>query len=263
MSAVGVDLVPAKHDDQALARDPVGVMAAALDHAKDWLTEAQSIEEVRHTKAIAVGYESVIREKKLAQEAGLSAMEIVRRCERRLTELVREGQRNGTVNTVGQPAKVLFTAGKDIPKVRVAEVIAPGGKVLDEHNALGDAPSERFEEAIAEARAEGNLSRANVVRKVKGETPPPPPPPREARARPSAPSLDTARGKQVASKAKERIERTVGTCNSLARAPADLRFDMAVPLATPEEAAGWNAAFRDAIKGLRQLQQLLKEASCN
>ena len=44
----------------------------------------------------------MIREKELAFDAQLSATEIVRRCERRIGELVREGQRNGSVRTHGE-----------------------------------------------------------------------------------------------------------------------------------------------------------------
>lgn len=56
---------------------------------------------MRDTKAIAVGYESVIREKELAFDAQLAATEIVRRCERRIGELVREGQGRGEIARVG------------------------------------------------------------------------------------------------------------------------------------------------------------------
>jgi GTP cyclohydrolase III len=36
---------------------------------------------------------------------------------------------------------------------------------------MADAPADQFEQAVTAAREEGNLSRANVVRKVKGEQP--------------------------------------------------------------------------------------------
>jgi hypothetical protein len=76
-------------------------MSTVLHRAKSWLQEAQNIDAVRDTKAIAVGYESVIREKELAFDAQLAATEIVRRCERRIGELVREGQGRGEIARVG------------------------------------------------------------------------------------------------------------------------------------------------------------------
>lgn len=135
-----------------------------------WLAEAQSIDEVRETKAIAVGYESVIREKELAFDAQLAATEIVRRCERRMGELVREGQRDGTIR---KPSRVTGRGNgrvDDIPKPRD---FFSGDYERTESYVMAEAPAEQFEEAITEAREEGNLSRANVVRKVKGVKPKP------------------------------------------------------------------------------------------
>ena len=81
------DLLPVEPDSLALEQDPTSYMLVALNRAKGWLVEAQSIETVRDAKAIAVGYEAVIREKELSIDAQLAATEIVRRCERRIGEL--------------------------------------------------------------------------------------------------------------------------------------------------------------------------------
>lgn len=115
-------------------------------------------------------YESVIREKELAFDAQLSATEIVRRCERRMGELVREGQRDGTIR---KPSRVTGRGNgrvDDIPKPRD---FFSGDYERTESYVMAEAPAEQFEEAITEAREEGNLSRANVVRKVKGVKPKP------------------------------------------------------------------------------------------
>jgi hypothetical protein len=97
---MGTDLAVVPEND--VLADPVESMALMLNRAKGWLGEAQSLDEVRQAKAVAVGYEAVIREKELAFDAQLSATEIVRRCERRIGQLVREGQREGTIRTQGQ-----------------------------------------------------------------------------------------------------------------------------------------------------------------
>jgi len=155
----------------ALEADPVQYMAVVLHRAKGWLAEAQSIEQVRETKAVAVGYESVIREKELAFDAQLSATEIVRRCERRIGELVRQGQRDGTVLSRGQTVGDR-TRGCDLRRPHEAVGVSENDrKAVSDAYAMADSPNEEFEEAISEAREEGNLSRANVVRKVKGEKP--------------------------------------------------------------------------------------------
>lgn len=165
----GMDLIE-RPDEGALMADPVEYMALVLNRAKGWLTEAQSVEEVRNTKAIAVGYESVIREKELAMDAEMSATEIVRRCERRIGELVRTGQEDGTIAKRGSNTRTdLVGAAYEVP-VSVTE--AAGVKNRSEVKPLydlADAPAEVFDNALTEARGEGDLSRANVVRKVKGE----------------------------------------------------------------------------------------------
>jgi hypothetical protein len=175
---MATDLVQVESDAQALEADPVGYMAVVLHRAKGWLAEATSIDAVRDTKAIAVGYESVIREKELAFDAQLSATEIVRRCERRIGELVREGQTRGEIRRQGdRPAArnqhmadaVLHRDGEQQSPVAIFANHAEG----TDSYAMADAPGEQFETAIDEAKAEGNLSRANVVRKVKGEEPKP------------------------------------------------------------------------------------------
>jgi hypothetical protein len=156
----------------SLETNPVEYMAVALDRAKDWLAEAQSIEDVRETKAIAVGYESVIREKELALDAQLSATEIVRRCERRIGELVRKGQENREFTKQGQTRKSVHLRGDEEPSTPVGTVYDNDQQRTDSY-VLADAPDEQFEDALSEARDEGNLSRANVVRKVKGGKPKP------------------------------------------------------------------------------------------
>jgi hypothetical protein len=170
MSA-GTDLVVS--DQAALEADPVEYMSVVLNRAKGWLTEAASIEDVRHEKAIAVGYESVIREKELAFDAQLSATEIVRRCERRIGELVREGQERGEIRKRGEGGGDRNFVSADT-KVSPADVFTSGHMEQVHSYAMADAPAEQFEQAVTEAREEGNLSRANVVRKVKGEPVPAP-----------------------------------------------------------------------------------------
>jgi hypothetical protein len=113
---------------------------------------------------IEAAYKRMAREKELAFDAQLSATEIVRRCERRIGELVREGQRNGTIRskTTGRP----ITAARDVQIPESATTLT-GVKHRSELGplyAMGDAAPEEFEQAISDARAEGNLSRANVVR---------------------------------------------------------------------------------------------------
>jgi hypothetical protein len=97
----------------------------------------------------------------------LSAAEIVRRAEACIGEAIRKGQAKGRIakpGSIGGRRKTA-TAKRSICS-RVTEVT---GMRTDELTrgpyALTDGVSRKqFEKAIAEAKAEGNLSRANVVR---------------------------------------------------------------------------------------------------
>jgi hypothetical protein len=164
---MSTNLIPAA--DVSLDSSPSEYMAVVLNRAKGWLAEAQSIDEVRETKAIAVGYESVIREKELAFDAQLAATEIVRRCERRIGQLVREGQERGEIRTRGDDTRTDLVRDKD--EVKSARGFFQHSDEMSHSYAMAGAPDEQFESALDEAKAEGNLSRANVVRKVKGEQP--------------------------------------------------------------------------------------------
>jgi hypothetical protein len=161
------DLVPAR-EAGALEQDPVQYMAVVLHRAKQWLDEAQSIEEVRERKAMAVTLETVIREKELAFDAELAATELVRRCERRIGQLVRDGQEEGTVLTRGQRRDL--HRDEDLKSATELMGVAPGSiAAVSQHYSMADAAEGDFESALDEARQEGNLSRANVVRKVKND----------------------------------------------------------------------------------------------
>lgn len=183
------DLLPVAPESLPAEVDPTEYMLTVLNRAKEWLTEARSIEDVRDAKAIAVGYEAVIREKELAFDAQLAATEIVRRCERRIGELVREGQERGDIYRQGQggggdhqpgvrgsaPRDHDAARGQEDDRRTVADAFGVqrhSSRAVHETYAMADAPDDTFEDAIAEAREEGNLSRANVVRKVRGEKAP-------------------------------------------------------------------------------------------
>lgn len=164
-------LLPVESDAAALELDPVAYMTTVLHRAKSWLEEAQNIDDVRTTKAIAVGYENVLREKEMAFDAQLAATEIVRRCERRVGELVRQGQEDGTIRRQGQwPTSKVHGRDHELPSP--LDFVNNSDELTRGAYPMAEASADQFNEAIEEAKAEGNLSRANVVRKVKGETKP-------------------------------------------------------------------------------------------
>lgn len=247
----------------ALEEDPVQYMAIVLNRAKSWLAEAQNIETVRETKALAVGYESVIREKELAFDAQLSATEIVRRCERRIGELVREGQRDGRVLTRGER---LSDVHGDEQVLRPSEAMGIGANskaAISQHYSMADVPNEQFETAITEAREEGNLSRANVVRKVKSD--------REILAdrtaalrgeRKQAPaSLDTERGRQQAAAAARRFTDLTSCLAGYAEGVKSLDIPRIRAAMEPAELDEWIRSLGDSLTKLRRFRTDLQEGN--
>ena len=171
--------------------DPAGYVIASCERAKVWLAHALEhggIEEIVELKSQAEAIRVYTMQKQLGKDAELSASEIVRRAERGIGMAIRKGQEVGEIRKVGDTPK---SSGKSYIRVRHGreEVVRPPavddsrwspaafGVPSDElargpYALADDVPDEQFEAAITEAKAEGNLSRANVVRKVKGTVPP-------------------------------------------------------------------------------------------
>jgi hypothetical protein len=117
---------------QALEVDADGRMSAVLRDVIGWLETTDDIGAVRQARSVLADYEVFIRRRNLSPEARLGATEGVRRCERRMGELMGRGR-----------------------------------KGYQGHRLMAAVGAARFELAVEEARAEGNLSRANIVRKIK------------------------------------------------------------------------------------------------
>ncbi len=118
----------------------------------------------------------MIREKEMAFDAQLSATEVVRRCERRVGELVRAGQEEGTVRPPSQTVGRVGNYGRARATSHLPAPLEYFGAHQEQKDsyAMADASSADFDQAIEDAKAEGNLSRANVVHKVQDEAKPAP-----------------------------------------------------------------------------------------
>lgn len=139
------------------------------------------------TRAIGTVAEAT-RQLGLSKEIRDDATEMVRRAEYALGKSIRQGQAQGTVRRLGAGSGPRADYERNGKTVRVAAHAVPDENCISprdlfgnssewtETNAMADGAEtpEAFEEALAEARAEGNLSRANVVRKVRGRCSRPP-----------------------------------------------------------------------------------------
>lgn len=204
-----------------------------LSHSRTGLLAAiaaQDLPGIVEFKAKASAIQEMSKQLQLGRDMRFDAQEFVRRAERGLCAGLREGQANGTVASEAE-ARSMAAIDRDIdlgrstkspedlvakPKVSdyLSKTERTGGKDPNTSVfAMTDGVSdEQFEQALAEARDEGNLSRANVARKAKdkakAEAPQPDPPPKREAEPESSPSQydHTLDGTKILMNAANRFE---------------------------------------------------------
>lgn len=149
-------------------RSAVARLTVAIEALTDTVN-MMPLAEVVDLKPQLVTIQTATRELDMSKDAQDLASEAVRRCEWKMGRLIREGQDDGTVAKRGyiHPAKrnggqAAITQVPDL--VGKNEWRGPEGIA-----AIADAAptAEQFDAAIDQAKAEGNLSRANVARKAR------------------------------------------------------------------------------------------------
>jgi hypothetical protein len=158
--------------------DPAAFVVQACERAKAWLREALEhgeIEQIAEIKSQAEAVRVYTAQKQLGRDAQLAAAEIVRRAERGIGLAIRRGQHNGQIARRGDRGSrgAPGVHGGNPGDRRGDHLGSPAGffRHGDERAgayAMTDGVCDTdFEGALGEARAEGNLSRANVVRKIR------------------------------------------------------------------------------------------------
>lgn len=154
-------------------------VTAYLVQARDRLADALTATGPQAVAAIKAEVSTVAEATKqlgLSKEIQEDAKEMIRRAEYALGKAIRKGQEEGAVATRATATKELRARqrGDITPSLPSATDIeadfyanASKGSAISQLS--DDATDDEFEEALTEARAEGNLSRANVVRKIKGQ----------------------------------------------------------------------------------------------
>lgn len=153
------------------AADPARYVLKACERAKTWLAQALDhgdIEQIVELKSQAEAIRVYTMQKQLGKDAELSAAEIVRRAERGIGVAIRKGQEAGQI---ARPHETRYRPRHDL---RDANIISPqtylgtnGQEATDTYTMTDGVTGDEFDAVIEEAKSEGNLSRANVVRKVK------------------------------------------------------------------------------------------------
>lgn len=174
---MAMDLAVLANDPGALelAADPGQFVVLACERAKQWLTEALNngeIDQLVELKSQAEAIRIYSAQKQIGKDAELAAAEIVNRAIRGIASAVRRGQEAGEIKVAregnGRPSEIA-SPGDAISKPKALDYFGSQKERTDGF-VMAAAPDDFFEDALAEAKAEKDLSRANVVRKVKGET---------------------------------------------------------------------------------------------
>lgn len=184
-----VAILPPTVGDKAVALGTLDVdtqvraVAVMLTHAATELAKATDAQSIVEWKAKAGAIQELTKQLQLSKGLQLDAAEFVRRTERALGVAIRVGQQEGTVETTadakrragrkrqGSAPSYEDGAGKTPVNTLLTHTEQTGGKHR-EHSvfALTDGVTDvQFAEALAEARTEGNLSRANVARKARAK----------------------------------------------------------------------------------------------
>jgi hypothetical protein len=166
--------------------DPGGFVVRVCEQAKALLEEALGrgqIEQIAEVKSQAEAVRVYTVQRQLGRDAQLAAAEIVRRAERGIGVAIRRGQAAGQIRRRGDHGGARMAgngAGKTISKPGPSDFASPvelRGNGAGIYHLTDGVSDEDFEEAVAAAKAEQDLSRANIVRKIRQRRSPAPPGP--------------------------------------------------------------------------------------
>jgi hypothetical protein len=226
-----------------------------LEQARSWLAHAveasSPARDIADFKAWVATAADAARRVQVSKEIQTDADEMVRRSERVLGLAVREGQREGAIKTKGDGgwsarARRLDPLDASNEKPSTDEFFAHDTERAHVYAMTDGVSDEQFESALIDARAEGNLSRSNVVRKVKGET------------KPEAKRHELLRNTRHIDPTRV-VRETVNTLDGLALGVGLLRDDYSgldLDAAVAEE---WATSLTNSLRVLNRLSKSIKE----
>lgn len=175
----------------AIADTSSGVaITGYLQQARDWLAtavEETGPEQIAMAKAEIATAAEATKQLGLSKEIQLDAQEMVRRAEYALGKAIRKGQEEGSVLTTEESRRrsglLAAVARGEMEQNGITDLLskptpsdiepefygnrARGQSMADLVDGVEDP---EFDAALGEARSEGNLSRANVARKIKAKS---------------------------------------------------------------------------------------------
>lgn len=179
---VGATLVPINTTTISRQAPAIQELAVSgyLEQARDWLATAVEMtgpEQIAAAKAQVATAAEATKQLGLSKEIQEDAAEMVRRAEWSLRKAIKRGQESGEVTDRSHGAAVRDnTFSSDVDKVSPRSFFN-SHKEYEDANAMGELDADQFEAVLAEAKGEGNLSRANVARKARARSGAPSPAP--------------------------------------------------------------------------------------
>lgn len=230
-----------------------------LERAQSYLAVAMQQKDapraIADFKAEIIAVAQYARQKRVSEEIQIDATAMVRRAERSLGVAIREGQEAGTVGTASTNGAIAAQnreakkRGEQVAPMRsnlprTKDLIGGSGAVTAETYAMtDDVTDEEFDAALDTAKEEKNLSRANVVRKIKeakGESEPKPP------KQPKQPKLNTPKTMERLTDSLWGLRQTLQTITAL-----DAELDQ-------DQVAAWIKELSSTTNELNRIKNLLK-----
>jgi hypothetical protein len=170
-------LVPVDNIAAVEALDPVSrelAVTQMLSEARSWLAhavEASEPQSIANFKAQMATVAEATKQLGLSKGIQMDAQEMVRRAERGVGLAIRKGQAEGTIRSRGDDTRTDLSGHNTLvsPTAFVPhdELVGNGAGIYHLTDGVTD---EQFDGALTQAKAEENLSRANVVRKIRRKT---------------------------------------------------------------------------------------------
>jgi hypothetical protein len=231
-----------------------------LSKSYEWLTRAhdssvtpQAVKDVRsYVNTIA----EATRQRDLSREIQMDAKEMARRADYALGKAIRDGQATGEIVKNGhQPNRgnqfkngALSDSKSSIETHSPYEFVQMGGESTDIYAMADSGDSEQFQKILDEARAEENLSRANVARKARALSSPI-----------TQESASQQKQKKISQKLAKRsvsiIETSLIDFDTAASSFEFIEWDAI----TPEQAAQWLEQLNDSIKSINKFYRTMKK----
>ncbi len=161
-------------------------VTAILQQSHDWLARAQEAtdpaRQVSEFKAFIATVAETSKQLKLSQAIQHDSEIMVRRAERALGQAIKTGQERGEIRAHGKQENRgnRYVESRELSNTQVskaspydyashAELYGDGSVGGTGVYAMAEPDDDTFEQALEDAKSEGNVSRRNVMRKARGE----------------------------------------------------------------------------------------------